>query len=275
MNFITSGLNPWNQSIPMHASWDLLWLSVLAGIAFFLVHGAYVRFLAKQQPDTAPLDAREFPERVPRHSLSARLFHWVMAAAMLALLFTGFLPVVGVKFAWVQWHWLAGIVLIASFLFHVVHASLWLDFWSIWPDRQDVSDARLRIIRALGRPSSPPPKPGKYPFENKLYHLTLVLVGFAVSITGVLMMMRVETPFFRRNPYALSDLSWGIVYVGHGMAGISLVALVMVHIYFAIRPEKWPITYSMIFGSMSRSHFVRHHDPERWKVARGGGKTAA
>jgi hypothetical protein len=41
--------------------------------------------------------------RIERHSLLARLFHWVMAAAMFVLLFTAFLPVVGVQFAWVTW----------------------------------------------------------------------------------------------------------------------------------------------------------------------------
>ena len=48
------------------------------------------------------------PERVPRHSLVARAFHWVMAISMFALLITAFLPKVGVKFDWVTYHWIAG-----------------------------------------------------------------------------------------------------------------------------------------------------------------------
>ena len=44
------------------------------------------------------------PERVARHSLAARLFHWIMAAAMFTLLITAFLPKVGVKFPWVTYH---------------------------------------------------------------------------------------------------------------------------------------------------------------------------
>ena len=51
------------------------------------------------------------PPRIPRHSLAARLFHWVMAASMFTLLFTAFLPISGVKFPWVAWHWIAGLVL--------------------------------------------------------------------------------------------------------------------------------------------------------------------
>jgi len=274
MDFITSGLNPWRQSVPMHASWDLLWVAVIAGAAFLLIHAAYVRFWARPEPDTPAPDAGPFPERVPRHSAAARLFHWVMAAAMFVLLFTGFLPVLGIEFAWVRWHWLAGIVLTASVLFHIVHTTLWLDFWSIWPDRQDVADARIRIMRAAGSSSLSPRKPGKYPLENKLYHLALVLTGVAVTVTGVLMMVRVETPFWTRNPYVLGDFAWGVVYVAHGLVGVSLVTLVMVHVYFAVRPEKWAITHSMIFGWMSRSHFLRHHDPERWNVRDRDGKAA-
>ena len=49
---------------------------------------------------------------IERHALhGARLFHWVMAASMFVLLFTAFLPIAGVRFAWVQWHWMAGLVL--------------------------------------------------------------------------------------------------------------------------------------------------------------------
>jgi hypothetical protein len=40
------------------------------------------------------------------------------------------LPVAGIKFARVQWHWMAGLLLTASILFHIVHATLWL----IWVD---------------------------------------------------------------------------------------------------------------------------------------------
>jgi hypothetical protein len=33
-----------------------------------------------------------------------------------------------------------------------------------------------------------------------------------------------------------------------------------------IRPEKLPITKSMIFGWMSRDFYLEEHDPERWVV---------
>jgi len=64
-------------------------------------------------------------------------------------------------------------------------------------------------------------------------------------------------------------MTWGLMYVLHGLAGISLIALVIVHVYFAVRPEKLPITASMILGTISREFYRKEHDPERWIVDTG------
>jgi cytochrome b subunit of formate dehydrogenase len=206
------------------------------------------------------------PEKIARHSLAARLFHWIMAAAMLVLLFTAFLPKVGVHFNWVTYHWIAGIVLTASVLFHIIHASFYLDFWSIWPDKIDLQDSWKRVARFFGKPAPLPRRSGKYPLDNKLYHGVIILCGLAVILTGIFMMFRVRTGILPRNPYLFGDMTWGLMYVLHGLAGVGLIALIIVHIYFAIRPEKLPITYAMIFGTMKRDFYLHEHDPERWAV---------
>ena len=102
--------------------------------------------------------------------------------------------------------------------------------------------------------------------ENKMYHGVIVLTGLAVILTGVFMMFRVRTVFFPRNPYLFGDMTWGMMYVLHGLAGVSLIALIMIHIYFALRPEKFVITKSMVFGSMPKEYYLEHHDTERWTV---------
>ena len=43
-----------------------------------------------------------------------------------------------------------------------------------------------------------------------------------------------------------------------------LVGLVMAHVYFAVRPEKWWITKSMLLGWITRRQYLEHHDPQRW-----------
>jgi cytochrome b subunit of formate dehydrogenase len=242
----------------------------ISGLLFMIVHALYVGIFAKPKKfavNDTPAAVAAIPERVPRHSFVARAFHWVMAISMLALLATAFLPKVGVKFDWVTYHWIAGLLLSASVIFHIVHASFWLDFWSIWPDSIDLRDARRRMMRAFGKDAPPPDRFAKYPLENKFYHFVILCSGLAVIATGLFMMKRVNTlGIFSRNPYIFGDMTWGMMYVLHGLAGVGLIALIMVHVYFGIRPEKLPITKSMIFGYMDREFYLEEHDPQRWAV---------
>ena len=270
MDFVKWGMNPWGESILTHVSWTLFWASLFAGLMFLVAHGSYMFLSAHRKRPSTETDRMEatyasLPERIERHSLMARLFHWVMAAAMFVLLFSAFLPVAGVKFAWVSWHWMAGLVLTGSILFHIIHATVWLDFWSIWVGPKDMPELKAELMRELGR-DVPGPKSGKYPLGNRLYHTAIVVTALGAVVTGVLMMSRVRTPVFTRNPYLLSDATWGVTYVGHGLAGVALVGLVIAHVYFAIRPEKWWITKGMILGWITRRQYLEHHEPDRWRV---------
>jgi cytochrome b subunit of formate dehydrogenase len=264
MEFATS---PWGQTVPIHAAFYLIWVSLIGGLAFLIGHALWVAIFVKQEAHAvavSPEVAARVPEKVNRHSLAARLFHWVMAAAMLVLLGTAFAQDVGIRFAWVTYHWIAGLVLTASIVYHIIHASFWMDFWSIWPDSIDIEDVKRRWLRATGKSAPAPRKFAKYPMENKMYHAVIVLAGLAVTLTGVFMLKRVRTPFFTRNPYVFGDMTWGLMYVLHGLAGIGLIALILAHIYFALRPEKFVITKAMVFGTLDREHYLEHHDPERW-----------
>lgn len=269
MGILEWATSPLGQRIPIHIAWFLIWVALIAGLGFLIVHAIYVRYFAREMgfaSDPSTAETPELPPRIPRHSLAARLFHWIMAAAMFGLLFTAFLPKVGIQFNWVTYHWIAGTVLTISILFHIVHATFYLDFWSIWPDRSDLEDARKRFQRFIGKRAESPRKFAKYPLENKLYHGVVMLSGLAVIVTGVCMMFRVRTVFFPRNPYLFSDMTWGMMYVFHGLAGVGLITLTIVHVYFAVRPEKLPITAAMIVGSMSREFYLKEHDPTRWVI---------
>jgi cytochrome b subunit of formate dehydrogenase len=241
MDFLTWGRSPWGEEILTHISWALLWASLFAGVAFLVAHASYMVLSPHRKRHATETDALEaarpdLPARIARHSLAARLFHWVMAAAMFVLLFTAFLPIVGIQFPWVTWHWVAGLVLTGSILFHIVHATVWLDFWSIWVGPKDLPEFKAEILREMGH-DVPGPKPGKYPLGNRLYHLVIVIAAVAVIVTGLFMMSRIRTPLFTRNPYLFGDATWGVTYVLHGMAGVALVGLVIAHVYFAVSPE--------------------------------------
>ena len=121
--------------------------------------------------------------------------------------------------------------------------------------------------RALGQDAPPPRRFAKYPIENKMYHGVIVLAGLAVILTGAFMIFRVRTGIFPRNPYLFGDMTWGLMYVLHGLAGVGLIALVIVHIYFAMRPEKFVLTKSMAFGTLPKEYYLSHYDTERWVVS--------
>ena len=129
-------------------------------------------------------------------------------------------------------------------------------------NKRDIAEAG----QALRRAKETPAKPGKYPLVQKLYHYAIALFILVTAVSGFLMMAKIDTPFWRRNPYFLSDYSWGLVYVAHGLAAMFVLSLVMIHIYFALRPEKLWITRSMILGWITADEYKAHHDPEWWQA---------
>jgi formate dehydrogenase subunit gamma len=203
--------------------------------------------------------------RVVRHALADRLFHWISAACVLTLLGTAFLPILGVELAWVTVHWVSGVVLMAATLFHVVRVLVRGTFASMWIGRADLADALDVAKSALAR-RLPRRRPGKYSVAQKAIHHAFAVVVLATLITGGMMLVRVDTPWWQRNPYLLPDATWGIVFVVHGLAALLLVTMVMMHVYFALRPEKLKFTRSMIRGWITRREFDEHHDPQRWQV---------
>lgn len=217
---------------------------------------------------TTTIEAAEHTSsRVERHALVDRIFHWAMAATVLTLLATAFLPILGVRFAWVTPHWIAGFVLIALVLFHVVRAPLMQSMRAMWIGVDDLRDLVSVARWNLRLTDVPPRKPGKYSLAQKLIHHLFAVVLLTAIVTGGLMMVRMDTPWWQRNPYWLADSTWGVVYVLHGFAALILITMIIAHVYFALRPEKLLFTRSMIRGWITREEYERHHDPERWRVS--------
>src|SRR5260370_25528748 len=136
MGILEWATSPLGQRVPIHIAWFLIWVALTLGLVFLVVHAIYVRYFAGDAEFAADSSAdavAQIPARIPRHSLAARLFHWIMAAAMFVLLFTAFLPTVGIQFNWVTYHWVAATVLTLSLLFHTGHQTSYPDFWSISP----------------------------------------------------------------------------------------------------------------------------------------------
>jgi cytochrome b subunit of formate dehydrogenase len=203
---------------------------------------------------------------VERHAWPDRAFHWTTAAAVLTLLATAFLPILGIEFAWVTIHWAAGWVLIAALLFHIVRALGWQRLGRVAIGPRDLRDLASTVRWTFRATSREPPKPGKYSLAQKLIHWLFAIVLLASAVTGGLMMVKIDTPWWDRNPYWLSDGTWGVVYVIHDFAALCLVTMVVAHVYFALRPEKLFFTRAMLLGSITREEYLEHHDPSRWPV---------
>jgi cytochrome b subunit of formate dehydrogenase len=218
-------------------------------------------------PSRANLNAPASADRIVRHAWPDRVFHWLSAACVLTLLGTAFLPIVGVEFAWVTVHWVAGLLLAAAVLYHFVRVLLRGTWGTMWLGRADVADV-VDVAGATLRRALPTRRPGKYSVAQKLVHHAFALAVLTTLVTGALMLVRIDTPWWQRNPYLLPDSTWGIVYVLHGLAALLLITMVMVHVYFALRPEKLKFTRAMILGWITRGELEAHHDKDRWRVDR-------
>ena len=276
MDLFRRAVDPWGRDVLVGVAWDLMWAAIVVGALFVVAHAVLSargrrRMAATPAP---PSPTPGIPARIVRHGWGARLFHWSMAAAMFALLITAFVPVLGYRFDWITIHWIAGLALIATVVYHVVHALFWQRFRNVWISAQDLREG-TQDLREFMANSPPPPKPGKYPVAQKLFHHVATLAALAAIATGLLMMVRIETPLFERDPYLLSDRSWGLVYALHGVAGIGLITLVIAHVYFAVRPEKRWLTRSMIKGWITREEYLAHHDPARWPAGHPAGQAEA
>ncbi|MCY3929800.1 MAG: cytochrome b/b6 domain-containing protein [Acidobacteria bacterium] len=271
MEIVQRATNPWGQDVLLGIDWSLFWIALIAGGVFLILHLALRRRWIgeeKKAAANAP-DDPGLPQKIQRHSLASRLFHAVMGISMILLLITGFLPKVGLQFAWLEIHWITGLILTASIVFHIIHATFFQSLKNVWVGVKDLGDM-IREMRKAVTGGEPPDKPGKYPAAQKMFHHAATLAGMAAIITGILMMWRIEQPLWAQDDYKFfGDAGWGWVYVLHGVGGVVLVTLTVAHVYFAILPEKRWMTWSMILGWIDRKDYLRHHDPAKWPVTGG------
>ncbi len=238
----------WGEEVILGVSWDLLWVVAVAVLILLAAHAIIMAVLANKKMDKPSSDGR----RVLRHETIDRLFHWIMAGSILLLILTGVAPIIGLRIAWLNLHWIAGLVLTFVVIFHIVRSLFWQDFKSM-----------ILGPRDFGEPFDSAKKPGKYSFEQKGMHWAVTVVVLAVVVTGLLMFWQIDTPFWDRTN-SMPESQLGLVFLLHGLSTLALVALTASHIYFALRPEKLFYTRSMISGWISEDEMTANHDTSRW-----------
>jgi cytochrome b subunit of formate dehydrogenase len=175
-----------------------------------------------------------------------------MALSIFALILTGIAPIVGLRFAWLNWHWMAGLLLSFITVVHIVRSLFWQDFKSMILGPRDFAE-----------PFDSTRLPGKYSFEQKGMHWAVTVVVMTVIATGLLMFLQIDSPFWERTN-SMPESQLGLVFLLHGLSTLALVALAATHIYFAIRPEKLFYTRSMFKGWISEDEMKANHDPNLW-----------
>jgi formate dehydrogenase subunit gamma len=179
-----------------------------------------------------------------RHRLADRLFHWATAIVVVVLLATAFLPILGIRFNWVPLHWTFGVALVLLVLFHLYRVTFVHGVGEMIPGKDDIRETG----RAITGTNTDDLAEAKYDAFQKGFHLAAAITIIAVSVTGILMLFRIDTTFWRRDPSIMTDYNWGIVYVVHGAASLVLLFLIILHIYFALLPEHRDLLKAMLIG---------------------------
>lgn len=187
-------------------------------------------------------------EKLRRHAGIDRLFHWGTAITMLLLLGTSLLPLIGIRFAWYGIHWVSGLVLTLLILLHILRALFWQK-----PGTMLLLSAA--DFRARGA--------GKYTLAQKLMHLGWAVAVLVAIVTGLLLLPKAGVPFLARDPYSRSLGDWGVITLLHDLAALLSVFLVLLHVYFAILPEKRAYLRAMFSGSIRRAELASEHDLKR------------
>ena len=191
MDIATYKNNVWGREVLLGVSWDLLWLVCVAALVVIAAHAVY---MAMQQRAERPSHEGK---RMQRHEPIDRIMHWVMAISIFVLLFTGVLPIIGIEFAWLTLHWIAGLLLTAAVLFHIIRSVLQKDLMSVWFSPSDLKESLDESQ-----------KPGKYSVAQKGMHAAVTVVTLLVIISGLFMFAMIDTPWWDRDEFAIRVHAW-------------------------------------------------------------------
>lgn len=246
MDIATYKKDVWGREVILGASWDLLWVVLVLAFVFIAVHALV---MAARKREAKP--SSDGPQ-VTRHSAIDRAFHWIMAISVFVLIITGIFPIIGLEFSWLTIHWIAGLVLTAAVIFHIVRSLFWQDLKTMWISARDLKEPFDKSV-----------KPGKYSVAQKCLHATITVLTILVVVSGLVMFAMIDTPWWDRSN-SLSESTLGWTFLIHGLSTLALIGVICLHMYFGLRPEKLFYTRSMLKGWISKSELEANHDPNEW-----------
>ncbi len=245
-----------------------LWLIPLT-VGFMLLHNG-LDFFAKMARGGPRIHTGE---EVPRMNLHFRIAHWLTVLSFPTLVLTGF----ALKFpeSWwaapiVQWegqmrfrattHRIAGVVLIASVMYHVVHLVLRksdrIILRRLIPDIKDVTDL-LGVLRYNLGLAEERPHFGMFSYAEKIEYLAYMWGSALMAGTGFLLWF--ENFTLRNFPKWVADAATAVHYYEAILASLSILIW---HFYMTIfDPDVYPMDKAWWNGKASADH-LKHTRPE-------------
>ena len=199
-----------------------------------------------------------------KHSLIDRALHWLFAICTLILLITGFLPILGFNFSWLFIHWFTGLVLLVLIIFHILRVIFFQKIKSMFISKEELANlikSFLLFFKSLKILNN---KSGKYSLSAKLVHHVFTLFILITIVTGILMMIKIDSPFWSSNLYYFSEELWGLIYTFHDIGALFLITLVIIHVYFGV--VRIRLLRSMITGLITKDEYEKYYDKNQWKL---------
>ncbi len=217
-----------------------------------------------------------------RMSLNERIQHGVLALSFTVLVITGFM----LRYPdawWVtqvrRWsthafdlrglaHRAAGVVLIASGLFHIGYVALTVRgrqfLRDMLPTRGDVADF-LGMVRYNLGVSSHKPRFGRFSYVEKSEYWALVWGTVVMAVTGIILWF--ENTFISH----LTKLGWDVARTVHFYeAWLATLAILVWHFYYVIfSPDVYPMNSTWITGYLTETEMREEH-PLELEAARQG-----
>lgn len=219
-------------------------------------------------------------QKVKRHDIIQRIYHWVNLGALLLLLWTGLtiydLNILGVQpfsaFATLligdvftpliyEIHKYAAFALLGGLIVHIVYdTGIRGVFWSELPNKADIKGMIIMGKSFFGL-TKEYIKFHKYNPGQKMLHVGFAFVIPLIGATGF--MMSANYRFLVPIWWLPLDFDFVLYWsrVAHDMLTFVLVALTTMHFYFGARKENWPTFRSMVTGVVPKDYQEKHFSP--------------
>lgn len=212
--------------------------------------------------------------KIKRHNLAIRFTHWVTAASIFILLFTGFgqMPIYKRYYvdqlpglAWssnffttLNIHYMAAIVLIFISFYYATHL-LAGKKWDIIPRKGDFKESIQIFAAMLGLAQEP--ENDKYLAEQRLAFAVTAFSIMALIITGIMKVYK--------NMPTVEFSSGTIFWLAqiHNLFTVILLLSIIIHLLAFLIKDNRPLVVSMFTGYIERDYVIQRHG-KWWKQLR-------